>query len=762
MPRSILLSLALAFWAPSLSALQITQSSSPILYVDTGNSPVPLMASYASYLVSNTGTVTVNDVWVAIGGFSSANVGKAAYETGLHQLGAIAPGETKAVYFYLQGTPTASATGYSIYAYTGHPPAATLVTSAGMSFSSVSNITINSGNNVVNTVLSGPNPGSLGGVITMQVSGTTGTLGGSGVMSFTPASYADWPADAFELFSVTIQLLGPGNFGSTDDHLLLIAGATGTTDYLATYRFKAVHSTTQPTTVSPIAFLSSGAQIKHTDTGGFASANFAALQSLTNYLSLQKTASTGNIIWPNPASYSIGLDNAGGTDASIDTVVDLVPTSPGTASYVTGTSAYDGVPIPDPVLLGGTLVWNGPFAVAQTSRSYLTYQLSFPHLTGTFYNGAYAWVGSTRVDSTLDITDNSPSSAAVIQGFPTATPTRTVSPTSSATPTLTPPFTATHTPSISPSFSESPTFSESPSITVSPTHTITADGSFTETPSSSTSPTRTSTATLSPSSTKSPSPTFSATATPTPSASSTATVTLTRTVSLTRTFSPTRTSTLTYSVSPTLSASATATPSPPVSGTATPTISRTSTVTRSVTFSPSQTLSFTESPTFSVSPSFSSTASSTPSASATPTASPSSTETPSFSASPTFSVSPTITVSFTGSPSFSATPSLTATLTPISMPAAALPRPNPFWPTRGQTLYVDVDVATPGTVRVKAFNLAGELVCSIADTDFGNGRHTVAWNGRNAAGDPVAAGVYFVLVEAPGGLQKRFLVGILK
>jgi hypothetical protein len=35
-------------------------------------------------------------------------------------------------------------------------------------------------------------------------------------------------------------------------------------------------------------------------------------------------------------------------------------------------------------------------------------------------------------------------------------------------------------------------------------------------------------------------------------------------------------------------------------------------------------------------------------------------------------------------------------------------------------------------------------------------------DGRNAAGDPVASGVYFILVEAPGGLQKRFLVGVLK
>jgi hypothetical protein len=105
---------------------------------------------------------------------------------------------------------------------------------------------------------------------------------------------------------------------------------------------------------------------------------------------------------------------------------------------------------------------------------------------------------------------------------------------------------------------------------------------------------------------------------------------------------------------------------------------------------------------------------------------------------------------------------VTFTFTPVSEPDAALPRPNPFWPLRGQILSIDIDVAAPGPVKVKAFNLAGEIVCVIADTEFANGRHVVPWNGRNASGDPVAAGVYFVLVEAPGGLQKRFLVGVLK
>lgn len=119
-------------------------------------------------------------------------------------------------------------------------------------------------------------------------------------------------------------------------------------------------------------------------------------------------------------------------------------------------------------------------------------------------------------------------------------------------------------------------------------------------------------------------------------------------------------------------------------------------------------------------------------------------------------------MTFTGSPTFSYSPTASPTSTAVTHAAVAIPRPNPFWPERGESLYLDIDVAAPGPVKVKAFNLAGELVCVIADKDLGNGRNVISWNGANAAGDWVASGTYFILVEAPGGLQKRFLVGVLK
>ena len=90
-----------------------------------------------------------------------------------------------------------------------------------------------------------------------------------------------------------------------------------------------------------------------------------------------------------------------------------------------------------------------------------------------------------------------------------------------------------------------------------------------------------------------------------------------------------------------------------------------------------------------------------------------------------------------------------------------LPYPNPFWPARGGKLSIDVTVVNPGTVSIKAFNLAGVLVRTISSGFSGNGKSTFTWDGRNEAGDLVATGMYMLLIEEPGLSQTR-LAGVLK
>jgi hypothetical protein len=382
----------------------------------------------------------------------------------------------------------------------------------------------------------------------------------------------------------------------------------------------------------------------------------------------------------------------------------------------------------------------------------------------------------------------------------TYTDTRTLTPTPTFTATVSPSFSTspsyTTTPTITLSWTISPTWSASPTQsqtwTISPTFSI--SGTYSQTPTLTITPTQTSTVTL----TGSGTPSDSATQTPTGTASPTVTLSAAASGTVTQTPSPTfsatpsgsQTPTISpsFSVSPTWSASPSFSASPTItlSGTISPTWS----VSPSFSASPSITVSFSPSPTSTTTP----TASSTPSSTATPsptatetatssesatltqsstpsdssTATPSSTQTPSWTVSPTFSVtetfsaSPTITETFTVSPTPSESPTASPTGTAVVNVAVARPRPNPFWPLKGQRMYLDIDVADQGTVRVRAFNLAGELVETIFEGERGNGRSTVSWDGRNSLGDPVASGVYVILVQAPGGLQTSFLVGVLK
>jgi len=104
---------------------------------------------------------------------------------------------------------------------------------------------------------------------------------------------------------------------------------------------------------------------------------------------------------------------------------------------------------------------------------------------------------------------------------------------------------------------------------------------------------------------------------------------------------------------------------------------------------------------------------------------------------------------------------ITPTLSPVSESSVGQPRPDPFWPLKGVPLSLDIAVAIPGQVTVKAFDLTGRLVKVVADFEANNGPNTVTWDGRNQQGDTVASGLYLLLVEAPG-LNERRLCGVLK
>lgn len=69
--------------------------------------------------------------------------------------------------------------------------------------------------------------------------------------------------------------------------------------------------------------------------------------------------------------------------------------------------------------------------------------------------------------------------------------------------------------------------------------------------------------------------------------------------------------------------------------------------------------------------------------------------------------------------------------------------PNPFNP----TTTITYDVANSGRVTLSIYDVTGRLVCKLVDRHQEPGRYSVDWNGTNAQGVGVPAGIYFYRIK---------------
>jgi hypothetical protein len=80
--------------------------------------------------------------------------------------------------------------------------------------------------------------------------------------------------------------------------------------------------------------------------------------------------------------------------------------------------------------------------------------------------------------------------------------------------------------------------------------------------------------------------------------------------------------------------------------------------------------------------------------------------------------------------------------------------PNPFNP---QTkISFSLEDATEITLDV--YNIIGQKVVTLVDGYFGSGRHSVVWNGKDAAGQQVVSGIYLYRVTAGEFAETRRMV----
>jgi len=422
----------------AFAAVDIDRVSSPVVYIDTVES---FTGMYAGYQVVNNSGADIGDLWVGTEDFSGTIIATGDGEDGFVSLGPLANGQAAYAFIYLKATAVTTGETHDVTVYDGVPPVlggtGTQLAAAptapggagdgsgvqnglGVRFSLDSSGTIGANANKVDTTIVGPNPPELGGIMTVTIIGSTGTIGAAGgrVFAGSPAILADWPADSLQLVGSSIEMTG-GNVLSVTDTLFLSGLNSQDTDYTSVYTFVVSGPTVTPTSVVPVNYISSGSQIKHT--GSITTTTFPPIEPVENFLTLSMSASPATLpAGGGTVTYTVTMSNAGSVDADLRDVIDMLPTpAAGSVSYVAASARLDGTLYPDSQLTitGQQLAWLGPFTFPAAGTAVLTFDVVYSGTPdGSYVNSAIARIGLEQVDSTTDTGDDMPATTTVNVG----------------------------------------------------------------------------------------------------------------------------------------------------------------------------------------------------------------------------------------------------------------------------------------------------------------------------------------------------------
>jgi hypothetical protein len=88
---------------------------------------------------------------------------------------------------------------------------------------------------------------------------------------------------------------------------------------------------------------------------------------------------------------------------------------------------------------------------------------------------------------------------------------------------------------------------------------------------------------------------------------------------------------------------------------------------------------------------------------------------------------------------------------------------NVIDPTKGETARLSYQQKKSGAVTVTVFTLDGDVVARLVNESNQNkGDHAVSWDGKNLRGSPVARGLYFIRLVAPGMDEIRKVIVVRK
>ena len=77
--------------------------------------------------------------------------------------------------------------------------------------------------------------------------------------------------------------------------------------------------------------------------------------------------------------------------------------------------------------------------------------------------------------------------------------------------------------------------------------------------------------------------------------------------------------------------------------------------------------------------------------------------------------------------------------------------PNPFNP----STRIEYQIPSEGHVTVHIYNVMGELVNTLINSDQAAGKYTVTWNGKNNQNSPVSSGIYIYKVVFGNSVLSR-------
>lgn len=405
--------------------ITVKPSHGKAFYVDYALTP-KLDANYVGYSV--TSTSSKKNLWVKLSNFTGGYITLANASDDKMQIAELAANASKTTYFLLKSSIGSSTTDqvHKVEVFQGDPSVAgnTAIYSCDYTFTDIKDV-IAANPNKVNSVSINNSTPNLGDLVTVTVTGDTGTIGSGSdspdldVIWLSPSPYSNFQTRALRLESVTLNNTSSGRPNSCptsyEDTLLITSARTcfddSSSSYSVLYRFRVIGSSSTTVKITPNANISSGNPIKHTsldptkvislNLSGVTAANFKIKKEVVSNTGLTVTSSKVEV------PYRLTITTTSATNVVLDLIVD---SSTATASAFTSGSATftdvnrTGSPgtaiVPETRTGSNKLFFVGPFTLNSTTPLVINYKMSLPVNGSTYRNEASAFIGDVEVSNT--------------------------------------------------------------------------------------------------------------------------------------------------------------------------------------------------------------------------------------------------------------------------------------------------------------------------------------------------------------------------